>query len=145
MKLLFKILILMLTFFLLAACSMQGSQKKPLPEDLEVTFENEVSQGAMQLAMSVAGVKEATSVAINREVGTAVKVTGFDRWRLKSIREETYKKIKDAYPDYEVHVTSDKKLFWQLQQIRNEIDEGKVKSPVEVKDRFDKINENMGG
>lgn len=145
LRIISRILIVTLAFSLLVGCAENSPQKKPQQSDVEVVFETEVAQHAKQLAKGVDGVEQSTSVVINQEVGTAIEVTGFDRWRLKSIREEVYKKIKEAYPDYEVHVTSDKKLFWQLQQIEKEIEEDRIESPVGVKDRFDKINENMGG
>lgn len=147
MKLLSKILLLMLLFtMMLSGC--QDPFKKPQqpavsPE--EVRIDPVLAQQAKEIAKSVKGVEESTCVVINDEIATGIKVTGFDRWRLKDIEAEVNKKIKEQFPHHEVHVTSDKKLFWQLQQMENEIKDRGVESLPELQNRFDKINQNMGG
>ena len=96
-----------------------------------------------ETAKTVASVKDGIAVVIDRDIAVAVKVTGFDRLRLKAIRQEVSDKIKKTAPDYHIHVTTDKKLFSELRKVEKQIRQGE--DPALIKQKFDKINEDMHG
>ena len=96
-----------------------------------------------ETAKTVASVKDGIAVVIDRDIAVAVKVTGFDRLRLKAIRQEVSDKIKKTAPDYRIHVTTDKKLFSELRKVEKQIRQGE--DPALIKQKFDKINEDMHG
>jgi hypothetical protein len=50
-------------------------------------------------------------------------VTGFDRLRLKAIKNEVHNKIKAMAADFNVHVTSDKKHYVQLKQMEEQLNQ----------------------
>lgn len=133
---------------LTVGCQMQP-QKKPQSEGKQtqklVEINPELAEKAKQAAMSVKGVEEATAVVIDKNISTAIKVSGFNRLKLQSIKEEVHKKIGSMNEEYGVYVTADKKLFTQLQQIEKQINEQKVKSGSELKQKVNKINKDMKG
>ncbi|MFZ5631555.1 MAG: YhcN/YlaJ family sporulation lipoprotein [Bacillota bacterium] len=112
---------------------------------MQVQINPGLADKVKETAKTVKGVEDSTAVVINGEISAAVKVKGFNRLRLKSIREEVHQKITELYKDYEVHVTSDKKLFTLLQQIEKQIKDQKVKSAADIEQRVKKINKDMQG
>lgn len=133
-----------------AGCAAQDSpSRQPQPEaaqgTTEVRISPELAEKARETAKTVKGVEDSTAVAINHEISVGIKVKGFDRFRLKPIREEVHQKIKELNKDYTIQVTSDKKLFAQLQQIERQIKDQKAQSPAELQKRLKKINKDMQG
>jgi predicted small lipoprotein YifL len=149
MKKPFKIVILLLLFLLLAGCGAGRPVKKPQeqasPARQQVRVDQELAARVKDAAKTVRGVRESTAVVINKEISAAVKVGGLDRFRLKSIREEVHKKLSDLNSGYEVHVTSDKKLFNELQKIERQMGGAKTGPPDSLQKKFDKINRDMQG
>jgi hypothetical protein len=137
---------------LAAGCSLQGeSLQKAHPEqqagldEQQVQADTGLGEKAKKAAETVKGVKESTAVAFNQEITAAVKVSGFDRLRLKSIKRESHDKIKVLNKDYNVFVTTDKKLFSQLKQIEGQINASGQQELTEILKRVRKINRDMQG
>ncbi|MFZ5647291.1 MAG: YhcN/YlaJ family sporulation lipoprotein [Bacillota bacterium] len=141
----FIILLLILT----AACGVNNPSRKPRPEtgkiEAPVQINSELAEKVKEMAKTVQGVEDCTAVVIDNNISAAVKVKGFNRLRLKSIKGKVYQKVKESSKDYEVHVTSDKKIFSQIQQLEKEIREQKVQSPANIKKKIEKINKSMQG
>ena len=110
----------MVIFLLIAtSCGVQNPTAKKQPVNLEdIVINHKIAAVAKQKAVAVKGVEEATAMAISKELSLAIKVSGFDRFRLQSIREQVHDTVKELDPDNNVYVTSDKKLFVRLQQIK---------------------------
>lgn len=136
--------------FLTPGCNMQNSPlKKSQPEQQSnqdgkpVQADVALAEKAKETAEQVQGVKGSAAVVVNKDITTAVKVSGFDRLRLKSIKQEVHDKIKESSKNYNVHVTSDKKLFVQLQQLEKEIAGPQEKSMPDIQKKLNKINKDM--
>ena len=127
------------------------SFKKPHPEqqinqdEKQIQINPELAERAKKTAETVKGVKESTAVVINNEISIAIKVSGFNRLRLKPIKVEVHDKIKEFNKDYNVYVTSDKKLFKQLQQIEKQINGPQEKSLTDIQKKVKKINKDIQG
>lgn len=130
---------------------MNSSLKKPQPEqqinqdEKHIQVNPELAEKAKKTAETVKGVKGSTAVAVDKDISVAVKVSGFDRLRLKTIKEEVHNKTKELNKDYNVHVTSDKKLFMQLQQIENQVNGPQEKSLTDIQKKLNKINKDIQG
>ncbi len=154
----FAFAMIILLLLLNTGCSaLTGPEKKPRTEKAksspaeQVQVDPEAAGRFKQIAQKVKGVDEATAVVINKDISVALKVSGFDRLRLKQIREEVHDKITaTAVKDSQVHVTTDKKLFSEIQKLEQQIKvsaENKEfnKEMVRIKSKLSKINEDMQG
>jgi len=131
-----------------AGCAMQAPAKNQQQEsqgEKQISVDPVLSEKVKQAAKTVNGVEDSTAVVINNEISAAVKVSGFDRLRLKSIRQEVHKKIKETGGDCKVNVTTDKKLFAGLRQIEKQISAGQAQSMTAIQKKVDKINKDMRG
>lgn len=147
MKYLFGLtLILMLCT---AGCTLQNSPvQKPQTRQQQslnkaVPAEVELAGRAGDKARTVDAVKDSTAVVLGKEISVAVRVTGFDRLKLKTIRRNVHEKISQMAPGYQVHVTTDKKIFSELEKLQSRIQRGEA--PDRLKAELDKINKNMRG
>ena len=132
-----------------AGCAMKAPAKNQQQQESQgekqISVDPGLAEKVKQAAKTVNGVEDSTAVVINNEISAAVKVSGFNRLRLKSIRQEVHKKIKETGSDYKVNVTTDKKLFAGLQQIEKQISTGQVQSMTGIQKKVDKINKDMRG
>ncbi|MFZ5652470.1 MAG: YhcN/YlaJ family sporulation lipoprotein [Bacillota bacterium] len=128
---------------------MNSPDRKPRPQSDQIQaqakIDPELSEKVKEAAKTVKGVEDSTAVVIGNNISMAVKVKGFDRLRLKSIRQDVRRKVKELAKDYKVNVTADKKIFSQIQQIEKKIREQKVQSPESIKPQMEKINKSMHG
>lgn len=155
------IIIAVLTILLLTlniGCSaLTGPEKKPRAEKTKsgsaekVQVDHETAEQIKQIAQKVKGVDEVTAVVVNKDVSVALKVSGFDRLRLKQIKKEVQDKIMTTVgKDNEIHVTTDKKLFSEIQKLEQQIktsdgDKAFDKKLTDIKNKVSKINEDMQG
>lgn len=132
-----------------AGCAMKAPAKNQQQQESQgekqISVDPGLAEKVKQAAKTVNGVEDSTAVVINNEISAAVKVSGFNRLRLKSIRQEVHKKIKETGSDYKVNVTTDKKLFAGLQQIEKQISTGQVQLMTGIQKKVDKINKDMRG
>ncbi len=144
----FKVSVLvMLIFFLMAGCDAQFSPVKKQSQQQvsqeEIVINREIAETAKQKAGAVKGVKGVTAAAINRDLSVAIKVSGFARLRLKPIREQVHDAVKEIDRDYNVYVTSDKKLFMRLQQIEQQTEQVQGEPLEDIGSEFKAINKDM--
>lgn len=116
----------------------QGSQE-------QVQVNPGLAEAVKQEVKTIDGIEESIAVVINQDISVAAKVTGFDRLRLRSIRQEMASKVESIAPGYKVHVTTDKKIFAELQKVENQINQSQVKSMTELKSKVKKLNQDMHG
>lgn len=133
----------------IAGCTMQNSPaQKPQAQQQQLSNEDvlvntELAGQVKEKAKTVDAVEDSVAVILDKEISVAAKVTGFDRLRLKSIRKEVHERITQIAPGYKVYVTTDKKLFSELQKLNSQIQQGE--NPARLKTKFEKINKNMRG
>lgn len=145
----FVIVVILALSVVAAGCAMKAPAKNQQQQESQgekqISVDPVLSEKVKQAAKTVNGVEDSTAVVIDNEISAAVKVSGFNRLRLKSIRQEVHKKIKETGSDYKVNVTTDKKLFAGLQQIEKQISAGQAQSMTEIQKKIDKINKDMRG
>lgn len=147
-KILKAIVLSVIVSMLLAGCGARDSGPKktqsPVAQN-EVLFDLELAEKVRQKALTVRGVRDSVAVVINDEISIAIKVNGFDRLRLDPIRGEVHKNTKEIGKDYKVHVTSDKKLFSELQKVEGQIKGDDSQSPTDIQKKLKEINKKMNG
>jgi hypothetical protein len=151
MNKIFKVVILCLIICIMAGCAMvELPQRKPQVQMGQVSgaphIHTELSEQVEEVARDVQGVKESTALVINDQIAVAVKVTGFDRLHLKAIRQNLNNQVERIAPGYDVHVTTDKKLFAQLQMLKEQMKKApQGNMPAQMKDSYNVIIEDMNG
>ncbi|GAB6181439.1 hypothetical protein JCM14036_27580 [Desulfotomaculum defluvii] len=140
--------ILLGMFIFSLGCQMQAT-KKPEPQQSKkenpVQIEPELAEKVKETALTVKGVESSTAVVIDKNISTGIKVSGFERLRLDSIKKEVHDKVSKLQDEYEVHVTSDKKLFKELQDIEKSIKKNNLRSTTKLNKKVEGINEDMKG
>lgn len=146
-----KAAVLSLLLCTVSGCAMPDSpQRKPQPQQGQVKgqvqINPELTDQVKEEVRTARGVEESLALVMNDQIAVAVKVAGFDRLRLKSIKQELHGKVKSIAPEYDVHVTTDKKIFAELQELIGQIKDAPPGNlPVRVKDQFNIIIEDMNG
>lgn len=143
-----KLYILIVFLLLITGCgltTMPKSQsipkaKAPIEADLKLA---EKIQAALQ---SNQAVDQSTAVVLNKDISVAIKVSGFNRLRLKQIRKEVHNKINQlTSKDYFIHITTDKRLFRDLQKIANQLQKANGTASCDIQDQVEVLNKDMTG
>jgi hypothetical protein len=72
-------------------------------------------------------VADVKAVNSNKELLVAIKVENFDRLRLKKIEKKSQTELEDMFPDYKVLVSTDQKMFIELEQLEQELEKDHTK------------------
>lgn len=142
--------ILMLTLAITGCTGNNSAQTKkkndaePLCTPVPVRY-TEWEEQAKAIAGSVNGVDEAAAVQIDKDLNLAIKVSNFNRFRLESIEKEVAGKLKEAFPDSNIHVTSDKRLFSDLQAMSSAPWPTDVKEACKKKKESKELEKKMRG
>lgn len=102
-------------------------------------------QQAVRLARQTDGVHEAVAVYIDNHLNVGLDVRNFHRLRLKTIRKETFDRLEKAFPDAELHVTTDSKVFRELQKMSQKPWQNDLEAACREKRRLDELEEMMKG
>lgn len=127
----------------------QQSSPKSQPNDpssyQKVGFKPTLSTQSERIAEKVKGVDDSVAVVIDEDITVALKVTGFDRLRLKNIKKQVHSQVKkEIEGSYTIHITTDKKIYRNLESLHDQLIQGN-QPPKDWKKRFKKINEDMHG
>jgi len=151
-KAVLKVVVLSLVLLAAAGCGTLGSAlKKPQPDqqlsrdEKQIQVDLGLAERAKSAAATVKGVRESAAVALGGDISVAIKVSGFDRLRLKRIKAEVHDRVKELNKDCNVHVTTDKKIFKQLRQVEEQIKEPREKSLTDIQKKVEKINKDIQG
>lgn len=69
----------------------------------------------MDEVLSVRGIQ------YHEDLVMAVHVKQLDRFRLKAVRKEAFDRIKALYPDATIHISTDKKIYKELEDAEEQI------------------------
>jgi len=106
-------------------------------------FDNE--QQAVRLARKTKGVYDAVAVQIDDKLNVGLDVRNFSRLRLKPIRKETFDRLEQAFPDVELHVTTDRKVVNELKKMSEKPWQNEKKAACAEKRRLDELEQMMKG
>lgn len=149
MRVLFLLLSLLM---LLTGCTQQSSPQSktqsaaedPLCNPAPVRFFH-LEQKAKKITEAVDGVDRAVVVHIDDELDIAVEVSNFNRLRLQEIEKEVAKRLKAAFSQAKIHVTSDKKLIDELQKLSEQPWSAKQADACKQKKQLKQIEKRMRG
>lgn len=137
--------LLVLVLLLALGCSQTGSQQEP---EIGETVESDIMLASQvrQHTAEVRGVEESAAVVIGNDVSVGIRVTGFNRFRLQSIRQEVHAAAREVVPDeHQVHVTSDKRLYANLARMEQTLSQSEGMASPQTQRDFRQINRDMQG
>ncbi|MGE7186977.1 YhcN/YlaJ family sporulation lipoprotein [Peribacillus sp. NPDC006672] len=120
---------------LMTGCSANSSQTDSNKDrDLNISkvhTSNPIDQTAANQAkdklMNQDEVADVKAVNSNKELLVAIKVENFDRLRLKKIEKKSQTELEDMFPDYKILVSTDQKMFIELEQLEQELEKDHTK------------------
>ncbi|QHZ45932.1 MULTISPECIES: YhcN/YlaJ family sporulation lipoprotein [unclassified Bacillus (in: firmicutes)] len=141
-------------FFLLTQLFASGCQNADDPADqnqsMAVRHVNARNEATNQTAANKAKdllfkkeeVTEVRGASRDKDLVLAVQVEQFDRFRLKDIEKQSKDMLKKHFPGYRIEVSTDQKIFWELDKLEQRI-ESKKMSDKKLKKRIEKIKKLM--
>ncbi|WP_449622584.1 YhcN/YlaJ family sporulation lipoprotein [Robertmurraya sp. Marseille-Q9965] len=124
-----KIFILLLTIIGLGSgCNENQNQMGYNNKDLSISqvhtskpIDQSVANHAKEKMITKDEITDVRAVNTDKELLVAIKVENFNRFRLKSIEKTVKSDLEKMYPNHKVVVSTDKKMFWELEKIEQRL------------------------
>jgi hypothetical protein len=130
----FLIILTVLSLVALVGCN-QDEDKQSQMKNVnytKVTSGNVVDQSPSVRAKEFVSKKEETTEvkAVNskKDLYIAFNVGTFERFQLDKIESDVKKELKKKFPNHTVHVSTDKKVFLELETLEEKLGSNKVKN-----------------
>ncbi|WP_078428557.1 hypothetical protein [Alkalihalobacterium alkalinitrilicum] len=142
----FKLIVLFIVFIVCGCGQMnlQQQEQTPLFVGKEALVDQTKADNAKKIILSMEEVIEVTGVSNKENIYIAPAVKHFDRLHLKGIRADGFERIKKRYPNSTVFLSTDKKIFMELEKLEKELKERRV-SKKDLEKRLKKLEEDMKG
>ncbi|WP_247747192.1 YhcN/YlaJ family sporulation lipoprotein [Alkalihalobacillus sp. BA299] len=124
--------------------NLQQKEITPLFVGEEAMVDQTKADHAKKIILSMDEVIEVRGVSNEENIYIAPSVKHFDRLHLNGIRSDGFARIKKRYPNAKVHVSTDKKIFMELEKLENELKEKRI-SKEDFTKRLKKLEEDMKG
>ncbi|WP_019119568.1 YhcN/YlaJ family sporulation lipoprotein [Brevibacillus massiliensis] len=136
-------------FVLLTGCAAQSNQQTKAASAAECketpVRHFHVEKTVKSIVEQVPGVDDAVAVQIDKELHVGIKISNFNRLRFKSIEKNTAKKLKEAFPKSNIHISSDKAIINELQMLSNTPWSSKREDACKQKKQMKDIEDRMKG
>ncbi|MGG3928101.1 YhcN/YlaJ family sporulation lipoprotein [Metabacillus fastidiosus] len=121
-----RIIYIFFLVIVMTGCSgMYKNEGANKPNVTDVSFKNSHGQSGTeimkQLLENEEEVKNVRAVNFDKELLIAAEIDHMDRFRLKEIEQKLREKVQKQYPDYKVIISTDKKIFLELEQLENKM------------------------
>ena len=124
-----KILLLLLIIIGIGSgCNENQNQMGYNNKDLSISqvhtskpFDQSIANQAKEKMITKDEITDVMAVNTDKELLVAIKVENFNRFRLKTIEKTVKSDLEKIYPNHKVVVSSDKKMFWELEKIEQRL------------------------
>ncbi|MCQ6274894.1 YhcN/YlaJ family sporulation lipoprotein [Bacillus sp. V3B] len=82
-----------------------------------------VANQAKERVITKEEISDVKAVNTDKELLVAIKVNPFDRFRLKKIEKTVKSDLEKAYPNHKVLVSTDSKMYLELEQLEQKLQE----------------------
>lgn len=139
-----SISIMVVVLLLLSGCG-GADQVKPLSfEEIEPVERQAEIDRAKEIVLEMEEVIDVKGVQFTHLLFLAPEVKQFDRMKLKHIRQDAFKRVKDEFPKSKVHVSTDKKIYMELEKLEEQLYNGDITAE-DLKKKLMKLEEDMKG
>ena len=125
-----KIFLLLLTIIGIGSgCNENQNQMGYDNKDLSISqvdttskpIDQSIANQAKEKMITKDEITDVRAVNTDKELLAAIKVENFNRFRLKSIEKTVKSDLEKMYPNHKVVVSTDKKMFWELEKIEQKL------------------------
>ncbi|MEK4564795.1 hypothetical protein MKX54_09020 [Alkalihalobacillus sp. FSL R5-0424] len=133
-----------MSLLVLTACGGAKNIKSLSGEDMNpVVSQSDINQ-AKELVLQMEEVTDVKGIQYEHLLFLDPKVKQLDRLKLKHIRQEAFKRVKDEFPESKVHVSTDRKIYMELEKLEQQLADEKIAAD-ELKKKLEKLEEDMKG
>ncbi len=131
---------------LLGGCQVAEKPQESVQKTVELPAVDPLAlEEAKDIAKKNRRVDEVAAVALKDELYVGLKVTNFNRLFLRSVRKDVHGRLREQFPNREIHVTTDSKVFGDLSQLEQRVRKDPWKDREGLRRKLDKIHEDMKG
>lgn len=123
---------------------MNVQEVTPLQIGSNAVVDQTRADNAKKIVLSLEEVIDVKAVSMEDNIYLAPNTTHFARLRLKQIRKNSFDRIKKRYPDANIHVSTDRKIFMELGKLEQQLKEGIAKEE-DLEKSLKKLEEDMKG
>ncbi len=138
---------LMLLNFL-SACGgyepLHAQEVEPVQLGDRVIVDQTKADNAKKIILAMEEVVEVKGVTLKENIYVAPRVKHFDRLHLEGIRKTGFKNVKKRYPDETVFLSTDKKIYMELEKLELALQEKRI-SEEQLEKKLKKLEEDMKG
>ncbi|MEC2070730.1 hypothetical protein [Alkalihalophilus marmarensis] len=116
-----RILIICIFLLIASGCGQRAQTIKPLQVGEGAIISQHEADEAKQILLSMEEILEVVGVSNKKDIYLAPRVKQFDRFHLNDIRKRGHEHVKKRFPEYTVHVSTDKKIFIELGKLEKEL------------------------
>lgn len=132
-----------------SGCNRNQNQSGEEHEDLSISqvhtskpIDQSVANQAKKKVITEEDISDVKAVNTDKELLIAIKVENFDRFRLKKIEKNVKSDLEKDYPDHKIIVSTDSKMYLELDQLEQKIQKDNTNRKELEKD-FNKIKSLM--
>jgi hypothetical protein len=131
---------------LLGGCQVAEKPQESVQKTVELPAVDPLAlEEAKDIAKKNRRVDEVAAVALKDELYVGLKVTNFNRLFLRSVRKDVHGRLREQFPNREIHVTTDIKVFGDLSQLEQRVRRDPWKDREGLRRKLDKIHEDLKG
>ncbi len=131
---------------LLGGCQVAEKPQESVQKTVELPAVDPLAlEEAKDIANKNRRVDEVAAVALKDELYVGLKVTNFNRLFLRSVRKDVHGRLREQFPNREIHVTTDSKVFGDLSQLEQRVRRDPWKDREGLRRKLDKIHEDLKG
>lgn len=138
-----KIIIIFIMISLVGCQMNEQNNMKPLQIN-DAIVEQTKANRAKEIVQSMEEVTEVRGVSYDNSIYIASHVKPFDRFFLNEIRKKAHDAIKKRYPEATVHVSTDEKLFIEIEKLEQQLKKQSI-SKEKLSKRLKELDEMMKG
>ncbi|WP_059103651.1 YhcN/YlaJ family sporulation lipoprotein [Shouchella shacheensis] len=140
-----KLVVFFLLLAVLTGCQGQeDARATAFKLDNDSTMNQAASDKAKDELLKMEEVTSVRGVEHNGNLYMDVHVKQKDRFHLQDIRQRGHDRLKTLYPDANIHVSTDKKVYKELEDIEEKLKANQLDSQG-LKKEIDKIEDDMKG
>ncbi|RAK15344.1 sporulation lipoprotein YhcN/YlaJ [Anoxybacillus vitaminiphilus] len=127
-----KLFLVLFIFSILFGCAKEKENQQQSLQNFNITrtstketadahLNQTAAKQAVQRISQKREVKDVVAVNTKKKLLLAYQVKHLQRFRMKQIEKEVKEELENLFPDYDVIISSDMKLFWKTEELKRKL------------------------